>query len=181
MSLLPVEEALGRLLALAEATPIDAREIVSLAAADGRALATDLVAGLDLPPWPNSAMDGYALASGRLAGGAAAGELRAGCLAAAMRTGKLAHARSKLIAAGRVTVDGVTVTKPSLTLPPDTVLIVATDENDRYVSRGGLNSPGVGETGLTPAGCNCLDVGQSTGAFRIACYSPAQRRSSGSM
>jgi molybdopterin molybdotransferase len=61
MSLLPVEEALSRLLALAEATPIDAREIVSLAAADGRVLATDLVAGLDLPPWPNSAMDGYAL------------------------------------------------------------------------------------------------------------------------
>ncbi len=61
MSLLPVEEALGRLLALAEARPIDAREIVSLAAADGRVLATDLVAGLDLPPWPNSAMDGYAL------------------------------------------------------------------------------------------------------------------------
>lgn len=61
MSLLPVEEALSRLLALAEATPIEAREIVSLAAADGRVLATDLVAGLDLPPWPNSAMDGYAL------------------------------------------------------------------------------------------------------------------------
>ena len=51
MSLLPVEEALRRLLALAEATPIEAREIVSLAAADGRVLATDLVAGLDLPPW----------------------------------------------------------------------------------------------------------------------------------
>lgn len=61
MSLLPVEEALSRLLALAEAAPIEAREIVSLAAADGRVLATDLVAGLDLPPWPNSAMDGYAL------------------------------------------------------------------------------------------------------------------------
>lgn len=61
MSLLPVEEALGRLLALAEAAPIEDREIVPLAAADGRVLATDLVAGLDLPPWPNSAMDGYAL------------------------------------------------------------------------------------------------------------------------
>ncbi|MFD3300473.1 molybdopterin molybdotransferase MoeA [Aquipseudomonas alcaligenes] len=61
MSLLPVEEALSRLLVLAEATPIEAREIVSLGAADGRVLATDLVAGLDLPPWPNSAMDGYAL------------------------------------------------------------------------------------------------------------------------
>jgi molybdopterin molybdotransferase len=61
MSLLPVEEALQRLLTLAEATPIHGREIVALAAADGRVLATDLVAGLDLPPWPNSAMDGYAL------------------------------------------------------------------------------------------------------------------------
>ncbi|MDD0843210.1 molybdopterin molybdotransferase MoeA [Pseudomonas sp. Gutcm_11s] len=61
MSLLPVEEALQRLLALADATPIDEREIVPLAAADGRVLATDLVAGLDLPPWSNSAMDGYAL------------------------------------------------------------------------------------------------------------------------
>ena len=61
MSLLPVEEALRRLLALAEATPIHGREIVPLAAADGRVLATELVAGLDLPPWPNSAMDGYAL------------------------------------------------------------------------------------------------------------------------
>ncbi|WP_137971757.1 gephyrin-like molybdotransferase Glp [Pseudomonas sp. F(2018)] len=66
MSLLPVEEALQRLLTLAEATPIHGREIVVLAAADGRVLATDLVAGLDLPPWPNSAMDGYAL---RLADG----------------------------------------------------------------------------------------------------------------
>lgn len=75
------------------------------------------------------------------------------------------HAQ-KLIAAGRVTVDGVSVTKPSLTLPPDTVLIVATDENDRYVSRGGLKLAGALEkTGLTPAGCNCLDVGQSTGGF----------------
>ncbi|WP_252271468.1 molybdopterin molybdotransferase MoeA [Pseudomonas subflava] len=61
MSLLPVEQALQRLLALAQASPIREQEIVTLAAADGRVLATDLVAGLDLPPWPNSAMDGYAL------------------------------------------------------------------------------------------------------------------------
>lgn len=61
MSLLAPEVALQRLLTLAEAAPIDDREVVALAAADGRVLATDLVAGLDLPPWPNSAMDGYAL------------------------------------------------------------------------------------------------------------------------
>ena len=61
MSLLPVEDALQRLLDLAAATAIREQEVVSLNAADGRVLATDLVAGLDLPPWPNSAMDGYAL------------------------------------------------------------------------------------------------------------------------
>ncbi|MFJ4066400.1 gephyrin-like molybdotransferase Glp [Pseudomonas sp. NPDC089996] len=59
--LMPVEEALERLLALAEAAPIKETERVSLAEAEGRVLATELVAGLDLPPWPNSAMDGYAL------------------------------------------------------------------------------------------------------------------------
>ena len=58
---MPVEEALERLLALAEAAPIRETERVSLAEAEGRVLATELVATLDLPPWPNSAMDGYAL------------------------------------------------------------------------------------------------------------------------
>lgn len=58
---MPVEDALARLLALAEAAPITETENVALADAEGRVLAQDLVATLDLPPWPNSAMDGYAL------------------------------------------------------------------------------------------------------------------------
>lgn len=60
-SLMPVEEALARLLQMAEATPILEREYLPLAQVDGRVLAQDLVSTLDLPPWPNSAMDGYAL------------------------------------------------------------------------------------------------------------------------
>ncbi|NWL77944.1 molybdopterin molybdenumtransferase MoeA [Pseudomonas taiwanensis] len=59
--LMPVEDALRRLLDLAEAAPIEACETVALVDADGRVLAQPLVAGLDLPPWDNSAMDGYAL------------------------------------------------------------------------------------------------------------------------
>lgn len=59
--LMPVEEALERLLTLAEAARIGDTEEVALADAEGRVLARELVAGLDLPPWPNSAMDGYAL------------------------------------------------------------------------------------------------------------------------
>ncbi|MFJ7145704.1 MAG: gephyrin-like molybdotransferase Glp [Pseudomonas protegens] len=58
---MPVEEALERLLAMAEAAPIVERERLPLAATEGRVLAEALVSSLDLPPWPNSAMDGYAL------------------------------------------------------------------------------------------------------------------------
>lgn len=60
-ALMPVEEALERLLAMAEAAPIVERERLPLAATEGRVLAEALVSSLDLPPWPNSAMDGYAL------------------------------------------------------------------------------------------------------------------------
>ncbi|AYC33460.1 molybdopterin molybdenumtransferase MoeA [Pseudomonas cavernae] len=59
--LMPVETALARLLELAEATPICECERLPLAEARGRVLAEPLLASLDLPPWPNSAMDGYAL------------------------------------------------------------------------------------------------------------------------
>lgn len=61
MSLIPVEEALQRLLAMADqGVPLEQEE-VPLDQADGRVLSSDLLAPLDLPPWPNSAMDGYAL------------------------------------------------------------------------------------------------------------------------
>lgn len=59
--LLPVEAAQARLLALADAARIAGVEALPLAQADGRVLAEPLVASLDLPPWDNSAMDGYAL------------------------------------------------------------------------------------------------------------------------
>lgn len=61
MSLISVEEARRRLLDWAGQQPIKACEVVPLEQADGRVLAAPLLAGLDLPPWDNSAMDGYAL------------------------------------------------------------------------------------------------------------------------
>lgn len=60
-SLLSLDEALDRLLALADDERIAEVETLSLAEAEGRVLAEDLIATVDLPPWPNSAMDGYAL------------------------------------------------------------------------------------------------------------------------
>ena len=59
--LMPVEDALDQLLGMATEQRLADSEILPLDEARGRVLASDLVASLDLPPWPNSAMDGYAL------------------------------------------------------------------------------------------------------------------------
>ncbi len=61
LGLLSVEAALECLLRLAERDPIGELERIALDDAEGRVLAEPLVSPLDLPPWPNSAMDGYAL------------------------------------------------------------------------------------------------------------------------
>ena len=58
-AMITVEEALRRVLASAE-TPLE-EEKVALEAAYGRVLARDLKALRTQPPFPNSAMDGYAL------------------------------------------------------------------------------------------------------------------------
>jgi molybdopterin molybdotransferase len=59
--LMPLEQALEALLKQAQAAPIQDVESVPLDDAHGRILAEPLLAALDLPPWPNSAMDGYAV------------------------------------------------------------------------------------------------------------------------
>ena len=63
--------------------PVDGVETVPLAEADGRVLADDLIATLDLPPFTNSAVDGYAVRGEDIPSGAArlfrvAGRLQAG-------------------------------------------------------------------------------------------------------
>ncbi len=60
-SLKPLDEALAALLACA--APLGRVETISTFDADGRVLAEDLVAALDVPAHDNSAMDGYAVRS----------------------------------------------------------------------------------------------------------------------
>ena len=60
-ALMPLEDAISHLLVMAQEQRLQDSEAVSLSTARQRVLANDLVASLDLPPWPNSAMDGYAL------------------------------------------------------------------------------------------------------------------------
>jgi molybdopterin molybdotransferase len=64
-ALLPVEDARARTLALV--SPLS-REWVRLEEALGRALAEDIRAQRTLPPWDNSAMDGFAVRSADLTG-----------------------------------------------------------------------------------------------------------------
>ncbi len=59
MTLLPVDAALTRLLALAK--PITESETLPLDGCAGRVLASDLAAKLTQPPFDSSAMDGYAI------------------------------------------------------------------------------------------------------------------------
>ena len=65
-TLLSLDEALALL--QAAATPLAGVESVPVSAADGRILAADLVAGLDVPAMDNSAMDGYAVRQADFAG-----------------------------------------------------------------------------------------------------------------
>ncbi len=69
--LMPVADA-ERLIA-ERVAPVDGHEIVPLRAAASRVLVHDVVAPIDLPPFDNSAVDGYAVRAGDLAG---AGETR---------------------------------------------------------------------------------------------------------
>jgi len=62
--LLPIEEVEGLL--AARVTPVHEVETVPLGGATGRVLAADLVAPLDLPPFDNSAVDGYAVCHAHL-------------------------------------------------------------------------------------------------------------------
>jgi molybdopterin molybdotransferase len=67
MSLLPVEEALARM--LDRAGPVADSEPVPVGEAAGRVLARDAVAGRTQPPFRASAMDGYAVRAADLAAG----------------------------------------------------------------------------------------------------------------
>lgn len=63
--MISVDDAREQILAGVEPLPV---EQVALLDALGMVLATDIVADVDIPPFRNSAMDGYAVCSGNLAG-----------------------------------------------------------------------------------------------------------------
>lgn len=75
-------------------------------------------------------------------------------------------AAQRLIEAGRVSLDGSPLSKPSQVLANEAGLVVAPADSAEYVSRGGFKLAGALQlTGIDPRGCDCLDIGQSTGGF----------------
>ncbi|MEH6490984.1 molybdopterin molybdotransferase MoeA [Halopseudomonas sp.] len=63
MSLMPVDQALAQLLNSARSHTAQAVDNLPLEQALGHVLATPVIAAHDVPPWDNSAMDGYAFNS----------------------------------------------------------------------------------------------------------------------
>ncbi|MFP5072805.1 TlyA family RNA methyltransferase [Pseudonocardia nantongensis] len=83
---------------------------------------------------------------------------------------KLARSRgqaAELIAAGRVTVNGMPAAKPATFVERDTPVVVADDDGPDWASRGAKKLLGALEAfpGVDPAGWRCLDAGASTGGF----------------
>lgn len=106
----PIETALEAL--LADVTPLDA-ERVALSDAAGRVLAEPVTATLDVPPFDNSAMDGYALCavdagkrlpvSQRIAAGSTARPLAAGTCARIFTGGQIPPGADCVVMQERVT------------------------------------------------------------------------------
>src|SRR5713226_4554046 len=92
--MISVEEALERILSRIGTL---GDEQVPLTRALGRVLAEPVSSSLDLPPWPNSSMDGYALKSADAAGASAASPVR---LAVAGRVAA-GHMAEKPLTAGQ--------------------------------------------------------------------------------
>ncbi|MDR5865829.1 molybdopterin molybdotransferase MoeA [Halomonas koreensis] len=115
----PVEAALAAL--LEDVGPLDG-EPLATERADGRVLAEDVMARLNVPPFDNSAMDGYALhhadagrwlpVSQRIAAGAPAAPLAPGSCARIFTGGELPAGADCVAMQERVEVDGERVRTP---------------------------------------------------------------------
>jgi molybdopterin molybdotransferase len=138
MALLSVEDALKRL--LADATPLGA-ETVPIAEAGERVLASPLVALRTQPPFPASAMDGYAVRAADLAVGVrlqVIGEAPAG----APFAGGIGPGEALRIFTGAAVPEGadtILIQENANRLDPGTVEVLETVAAGRHIRRAGLD------------------------------------------
>jgi len=92
--------------------------------------------------------------------------MRADVFLATFGHAKSREAAKKLIESGRVSIDGKTVTKPSLDVDDGAEHSVAIAECHEFVSRGGLKLEGALDAfGIDVHGWRAVDIGASTGGF----------------
>ena len=84
---IPIDQALG--LVTAAARPLDRTARIGLAGANGRVLATEIVAARDVPPFDRAAMDGYAVVAADTIGASRGDPARLRCIAT-VHTGEVA-------------------------------------------------------------------------------------------
>ncbi|MDF2599061.1 MAG: molybdenum cofactor synthesis domain protein [Methylobacterium brachiatum] len=157
--LIPVAEALARVLA-SVSDPVEA-ETVPLAQAAGRTLAADVAASRTQPPFPASAMDGYAVrfadasavgASLKLIGTSAAGH---------GYSGRIGRGEAVRIFTGAPVPDGADaiLIQEDAQVEGETVRVVEPVEQNRFIRRAGLDFT---------AGETLLVAGMTLDARRLA-------------
>jgi molybdopterin molybdotransferase len=142
--LLTVEEAVERVLAaVAPAAPLP-MEWLPTASALGRVLAEPVVAATSLPPWDNSAMDGYAVVAASTAGASETAPVRLDVI------GDVA-AGSDPDAAGRVAAGLAARIATGAPLPPGADAVVPVEATTPLTGDGAPGSRGGDATGPLPA------------------------------
>jgi molybdopterin molybdotransferase len=151
MSLILVEEALRRVLAGVEG-PVDA-ERVPLAECAGRTLARDVVALRDPPPFPASAMDGYAVRSADIAEVPAALDVIGASVAGRRFAGIVGPLQAVRIFTGAPVPDGADsiVIQEDTEASGDRVVVKEVPVPQRHIRQAGLDFK-AGEA-LLQAGC----------------------------
>ncbi len=136
-ALLPADEAL--VIVLANAAPLPAQQ-VPLADAAGRFLAEPMYAAIELPPFTNSSMDGYAVRAADTPGTlAVVGESAAGSPYA----GTLARGEAVEISTGAALpagADAIATIEEVSAVPGADTIIVPQVEAERFVRRAGSDS-----------------------------------------
>ena len=137
--LLSVADAIARM--TADVAPVEA-ENVPLTRADDRVLAEALVATRTQPPFPASAMDGYAVQAADVAKGG--GTLRVVGEAAAGRAfeGSVSVGQAVRIFTGAPVPDGadtILIQEQAERCADDTIVVTQPEEPGRYVRRAGLD------------------------------------------
>ena len=139
MAMMPVSEALHRLLSGAARLP---SETVGLHEARGRVLAGDMVARRTQPPFPASAMDGYAVRAADTGDGAGPLAVIGAVAAGSVFGGGVAAGQAVRIFTGAPVPDGadaILIQENAEAVGSDTVRATATVKPGEYVRPAGLD------------------------------------------